>query len=181
MKPLARLYLTRQKLYDKDCDYTTNVLGQSSLTGQSSSSQECDTDDWSEWSMCSATCGEGTQFRTRNYINEDDREKCNRKLIEYRLCEAFMRTCPESGYLDENDTACELSPWSAWSSCSAACGKGTKTRSRKYNSPEHKRACEARPVTPSLQENEECYNGGEECTEFVQKRVCDYLFYMNSS
>lgn len=156
-------------MYDKDCEYSPAMPNQSGVAGQSTQSRECDTDAWSEWSMCSATCGEGTQFRSRIYINEDDHEKCNRKLIEYKPCEAFMHTCPEGGYLDENDPACELTPWSAWSSCSAACGTGTKTRSRKYTDPEHKRACEARPVTPALQENEECHNGGEGCTVFVQR------------
>lgn len=143
----------------------------SSSAGAGAAAGECDTEPWSDWSTCSVTCGEGSQFRARKYINEDDNRRCRKRLIEYRVCQAFMPICPENKYLDENDPACHLTPWSEWSSCSVTCGKGTKTRDRKYSSLEHKSACQARPNPPELQENDECYNGGEDCTEFVNHRV----------
>ena len=39
--------------------------------------------DWSEWSTCSASCGEGTQSRTRPCGNN---QICNWALEETRKC-----------------------------------------------------------------------------------------------
>ena len=85
---------------------------------------------WSSFSACSRTCGNGTQFRTRD---------CNEPLPHFggrdcstlgpsndtRVCN--MRPCPIHGSFSE---------WSEFSSCSETCGLGIKIRYRYCTNPE---------------------------------------------
>ena len=69
---------------------------------------------WTEWSICSLTCGTGEQTRTRNCsLNCDG-------VSSYELFET--KTC--------NDFICQYTMWSEWSNCSLTCGSGEQTRTR---------------------------------------------------
>ncbi|XP_048581714.1 uncharacterized protein LOC5511228 isoform X2 [Nematostella vectensis] len=100
--------------------------------------------EWSAWSDCSKSCGEGERYRTRNCTNPppawggldcryigDDRqdEKCK------------IRECPTDG---------NWGTWGTWSNCTASCGRGFVKRSRVCNSP-----------LPS--------NGGKPCAGFAHE------------
>eukprot|EP01060_Flectonema_neradi_P009552 TRINITY_DN167_c0_g1_i3.p1 TRINITY_DN167_c0_g1~~TRINITY_DN167_c0_g1_i3.p1 ORF type:complete len:614 (+),score=130.17 TRINITY_DN167_c0_g1_i3:78-1844(+) len=82
----------------------------------------CEVSEWSEWSTCSAPCGEGTQTRTRDIISAPEGgeggEGCP-PLVETRSC--TIQPC---------DVDCEVSEWSSWSDCDATCGGGSQTRTR---------------------------------------------------
>ncbi|XP_065653619.1 uncharacterized protein LOC136080639 isoform X2 [Hydra vulgaris] len=75
--------------------------------------------DWSTWSACNVTCGNGFMIRTR---------LCSRKNNASELCignNTDIQKC-------FNDTTCEesWSSWSNWSTCSNTTGFGQKNRTR---------------------------------------------------
>ncbi|XP_034082410.1 adhesion G protein-coupled receptor B1 isoform X4 [Gymnodraco acuticeps] len=93
---------------------------QSPQTVDSASGEE-----WSAWSVCSATCGEGWQSRTRLCVYGSYSTQCSGKLREQRACNNSA-VCPAAliavhGSWDE---------WSPWSLCSSTCGRGYRSRTR---------------------------------------------------
>jgi hypothetical protein len=82
--------------------------------------EDCVVGTWSLWDDCTVTCNKGIQTRSRNVINAS---KYNGKpcpdLEETTMCD--RGPCPVN---------CDVSPWSAYSSCSKSCGTGNWTRTR---------------------------------------------------
>ncbi|GLD59246.1 brain-specific angiogenesis inhibitor 1-like protein [Lates japonicus] len=85
------------------------------------------TDEWSPWSACSITCGEGWQSRTRVCATSSFTTQCTGPLRENRPCNNTA-VCPVDGSWNE---------WSAWSACSATCSSGTMQRTRECNGPSY--------------------------------------------
>ncbi|XP_058944976.2 coadhesin-like [Pocillopora verrucosa] len=86
--------------------------------------------DWSEFSECSATCGEGLRIRKRSCNNPEPKnggKNCNDlgADTDTKSCNSFP--CPvDGGY----------SQWSNFTECSISCGGGgIQSRSRKCNNP----------------------------------------------
>jgi hypothetical protein len=84
--------------------------------------------EWQPWTACSATCGEGVQYRTR--------------LITTRPQYGGKNCDPVSGDRKCNQHACPVdchqSAWGDWSACTRSCGSGTQSHTRSTNSePEH--------------------------------------------
>jgi len=81
---------------------------------------DCVLSDWSGWSSCSAECGGGVKERNRNVEVEAQHSgtPCD-STEEEQAC--GMQSCDED---------CVLSDWSAWSSCSKACGGGSFRRTK---------------------------------------------------
>ncbi|XP_007438326.2 adhesion G protein-coupled receptor B2-like, partial [Python bivittatus] len=78
-------------------------------------------EEWSQWSVCSLTCGQGTQVRTRSCVSSPYGTLCSGLLRETRTCNNTA-TCPVEGqWLD----------WGSWSRCSVSCSNGTQQRTRK--------------------------------------------------
>ncbi|XP_044749130.1 spondin-1-like [Coccinella septempunctata] len=161
MKPFAKLYLTRLKTYKKECaeeQVTTSDPSEMTTTEE----EKCPTTDWSEPSPCSVTCGKGTMLTEREFLNPEDGEdeECIQLKPLRNVYPCNMGKC----LLPANDTKCELTEWSEWSSCTVPCGIGTKTRDKKFKYPEFSDECENN--NPSdLQENGECDNDGKVCEE----------------
>ncbi|XP_073706258.1 adhesion G protein-coupled receptor B3-like [Garra rufa] len=95
-------------------------------------------EEWSQWSLCSVTCGQGSQVRTRTCVSPYG-SHCSGPLRESRVCNNTA-ACPVHGTWEE---------WSPWSLCSFTCGRGHRTRTRTCTPPQHGgRACEG-PETQS--------------------------------
>ncbi|XP_068069199.1 adhesion G protein-coupled receptor B3 isoform X4 [Danio rerio] len=95
-------------------------------------------EEWSQWSSCSVTCGQGSQVRTRTCVSPYG-SHCSGPLRESRVCNNTA-PCPVHGSWEE---------WSPWSLCSFTCGRGHRTRTRICTPPQHGgRACDG-PETQS--------------------------------
>ncbi|XP_029694965.1 adhesion G protein-coupled receptor B1 isoform X8 [Takifugu rubripes] len=116
--------------------------GQQSPQTDSTSGEE-----WSAWSVCSATCGEGWQSRTRFCVSSSYSTQCSGPLREQRPCNNSA-VCPVNGAWDE---------WSPWSLCSSTCGRGFRSRTR--------------TCTPPQFGGEPCV-GPEKQTKFCNIAVC---------
>ncbi|XP_069613111.1 adhesion G protein-coupled receptor B2 isoform X8 [Ranitomeya imitator] len=79
---------------------------------------------WSQWGVCSTTCGQGTHVRTRSCVSSPYGTLCSGPLRETRTCNNTA-TCPVEGiWLD----------WGPWGRCSVTCSNGTQQRTRKCSS-----------------------------------------------
>ncbi|XP_065568346.1 spondin-1-like isoform X2 [Artemia franciscana] len=138
MKPVAKLVISRQRVYDKSCsDPVSSFDDESELThsdnSEDASRPECAVSEWGQWSQCSVTCGKGLRMRQRFYINQmkADMMGCDRQLVEKEMCAAAIETCDGEDTF-KHDDVCAVSDWSPWSSCSVTCGKGFRSRTRRY-------------------------------------------------
>ncbi|XP_002063411.2 spondin-1 [Drosophila willistoni] len=164
MKPLATLYLTRKKLYIRECE--EDMMDQDGPL-------ECATHPWNEWNNCSARCGPGLSQRMRSYKNPilAANYNCDRRLDEMRQCQGTQcgvdaeEESPNADTGIEQDGSsfgvgsmaeCELTTWSEWSPCSATCGKGISTRSRDYFNSRARARCMTAVRLP-LEEQRQCF------------------------
>ena len=56
----------------------------------------CAATEWSNWSPCSATCGEGVRERRRYYMKSESANTCNRDMAETDSCDAKIRDCSKA-------------------------------------------------------------------------------------
>ena len=119
---------------------------------------DCQVGAWSAWSECSASCGTGTQTRTREIVvaAEHGGAACPSTLEEQRQCNTHP--CPVD---------CQVSAWSAWSECSASCGGGVRTRTRDIIQPAENGGMQC----PDLEQSEAC--NVQACPECTVDADCD--------
>ncbi|XP_051728930.1 adhesion G protein-coupled receptor B2 isoform X10 [Ctenopharyngodon idella] len=91
-------------------------------------------EEWSQWSVCSLTCGQGWQVRSRSCVSSPYGTLCSGPLRETRLCNNTA-TCP--GEPQHQAVHGLWEEWSSWSLCSVTCGRGSRTRSRICVLPQH--------------------------------------------
>ncbi|XP_060858413.1 spondin-1 isoform X4 [Metopolophium dirhodum] len=123
MKPIAKLHLMRQRLYEKSC----------SEEESKTESAVCDTGPWSDWDECSVTCGKGYSNRYRQYKNPEDAHKphCSKRSMTQRKgCYVLPSCAIESEETDTIDPKCDVTAFGQWSDCSAECGPGVTARFR---------------------------------------------------
>ncbi|XP_035664469.1 SCO-spondin-like [Branchiostoma floridae] len=120
-------YLTPGQVIAVDCNQCVCVNG-----GLDCTDHQCTTDGewstWSPWSNCTVTCGGGVQYRYRSCDNPPPSYgglACTGMGEEAVHCNT--QECPIHGNVGE---------WSQWTSCSASCGVGSRTRHRYCNDPE---------------------------------------------
>ncbi|XP_023216087.1 spondin-1-like isoform X2 [Centruroides sculpturatus] len=151
-KPVARMTVTRQRVYDKSCDDQDlfTLLPDIDVDRPSSNVTECAATPWSEFGPCSVSCGQGYQIRVRSYEEEQRSPSvdCDLQLEEKVACETEC----------VGDVSCETSPWSRWTECSSTCGRGLRTRSRKYRNYAARKVC-----TLDLMEKEACGPSETDC------------------
>ncbi|XP_031566332.1 uncharacterized protein LOC116301420 [Actinia tenebrosa] len=123
----------------RTCTNPAPANGGSNCDGPSSETQACMVpcppplpgwSDWASWSSCSATCGGGSQSRTRTCTNPppaNDGRSCEGTSSETKSC--ATNTCPppkiDGGWSD----------WTSWSSCPVTCGGGSQSRTRTCTNP----------------------------------------------
>ncbi|XP_075211469.1 spondin-1-like isoform X2 [Lycorma delicatula] len=156
MKPLARLYLNRQRTYERSC----------SESGEATEDEDaCEISrQWSEWSACIPTenCGSGFQTRQREYKEPEKAGTllCTEQVTQRRNCTTPESTCgPYRGNLNSVNPECEQAEWGEWSSCSAVCGRGNKVRTRIF-----KEQWEKECLFSEFQETRECEGSQTDCT-----------------
>uniref|UniRef100_A0A8C5NBP8 Adhesion G protein-coupled receptor B3 n=1 Tax=Gouania willdenowi TaxID=441366 RepID=A0A8C5NBP8_GOUWI len=135
LNPQTEGCLSPQLQAGQTCNLTAEVkrppkegeyLSPFSHTGESGA------EEWSQWSSCSVTCGQGSQVRTRTCVSPYGTH-CSGPLRESRVCNNTA-PCPVHGVWEE---------WSPWSLCSFTCGRGHRTRTRMCAPPQHGgRACD---------------------------------------
>lgn len=74
MKPIAKLHITRQRLYSKACEAET------------SEEPNCSRSEWLNWTPCSASCGKGVKIRQRAHMTEKQAAECRLSFVEHKNC-----------------------------------------------------------------------------------------------
>ncbi|KAG8451547.1 hypothetical protein GDO86_003666 [Hymenochirus boettgeri] len=111
---------------------------------------------WSLWGVCSMTCGQGIQTRTRSCVSSPYGTLCSGPLRETRTCNN-SDSCPVDGqWLD----------WGTWGRCSVTCSNGTQQRSRKCGITSQTAAdCRGQQVETKECINSECPASHEMCKD----------------
>eukprot|EP01060_Flectonema_neradi_P009550 TRINITY_DN167_c0_g1_i1.p2 TRINITY_DN167_c0_g1~~TRINITY_DN167_c0_g1_i1.p2 ORF type:complete len:582 (+),score=135.94 TRINITY_DN167_c0_g1_i1:1589-3334(+) len=104
---------------------------------------DCEVSEWSSWSDCDATCGGGSQTRTRT-ITVDP-------VGNGAACPDLSET--QSCNTDPCPIHCVVSEWSDWGTCSVPCGTGIRARTRTVL------------VDPQF--------GGTSCPQLIEQEVCN--------
>lgn len=140
MKPLARLYLSRQRLYEKNCEAIITHETQN----------DCAVGKWTDWSKCDNPCGKGRRSRQRYYINPQlaYQKGCKKKLTDHEECHGIKENCDDVP-MEENensrknfDAECVLTKWTPFGDCSTDCGRGQRSRSRRYKVRKNHKKCQ---------------------------------------
>ncbi|CAJ1435407.1 unnamed protein product, partial [Effrenium voratum] len=80
---------------------------------------------WTSWSSCTSSCGIGHKVRERQVTSSQEGAGFSGALKEASSCGevSHSKACEEK-------VDCAWADWSAWGSCSASCGFGSRTRNR---------------------------------------------------
>ncbi|CAK6949712.1 adhesion G protein-coupled receptor B2 isoform X3 [Scomber scombrus] len=109
-------------------------------------------EEWSQWSVCSLTCGQGWQVRTRSCVSSPYGTLCSGALRETRMCNNTA-SCPgEPGITGSVEG--QWLEWGPWLKCSVTCNTGSQQRQRRCSASVHGWAeCKG-----PHQESRECIN-----------------------
>ncbi|XP_060591795.1 uncharacterized protein LOC132746607 [Ruditapes philippinarum] len=80
---------------------------------------------WSSWTSCDVTCGNGKHLRLRTCTNQfATTNDCIGESLQIREC--TIGNCTVNG---------QWAYWSSWTSCDVTCGKGRRLRTRRCTDP----------------------------------------------
>jgi len=128
----------------------TDVIINNGISRTPDSVRDCEVSPWSPAESCSEACGGGSQRLIRTVIVAEGTQGMPCPALETsRVCN--VQSCPVD---------CKVSEWSAWTQCSAMCGGGTRSRTRRvFHAAQHggaicpgengnAEACNMQPCTP---------------------------------
>ncbi|XP_043994657.1 adhesion G protein-coupled receptor B2 isoform X1 [Gambusia affinis] len=126
----------RQDPYDDDLKVKTQRPRSADLPGVfQAQTGDPAAEEWSPWSVCSLTCGQGWQVRTRSCVSSPYGTLCSGALRETRMCNNTV-SCPgEPGIISTVEG--QWLEWGAWSKCSVTCNTGTQMRQRRCSPSVH--------------------------------------------
>lgn len=114
IKSRSRTIITPPVNGGKECP----VLSENVICNTKLKPLDCVVSEWTNYSPCSAECGDGYQTRTRTIIkNEENGGKICPNVKEENKCK--IKSCP----ID-----CGLSEWQPWSTCANSCDIQTRNR-----------------------------------------------------
>jgi len=124
------------------------ALTQEKACNEQACAVDCVVSAWGAFSACSVSCGGGKQQQSRKVTTAaaNGGAACP-ELIRSQDCNS--QPCPTNAPAVD----CQVGAWGAWSACSASCGGGKQTSTRKV-------------TTPSA-------NGGAACPVLTQERDCN--------
>lgn len=139
------------------------------------SNPDCEFSDWEEWTGCSCSC-DGVSHRTR-VISKGGRgtgAACAGETQEIRPCNPVIGGDRPLGCSPVDPVDCKLSDWEQWSTCSAPCGGGQKSRGRSLDTPAQAggRPCEG-PLAETLGCNSEPCKIDCKWTEWSSWSACE--------
>ena len=142
------LQLSVDPLKDNNCDMSEWVNTFVCRKKASTTPVDCVVAPWSEWGVCSMSCGHG--WATRERIIERSPQNGGKHcpaLSENKACNT--KACPSD---------CILRPWGKWSTCTRTCNIGHRTRVRSVRAaPQHGgRACGALTQTRTCSSGKKC-------------------------
>uniref|UniRef100_A0A8C5HCX8 Adhesion G protein-coupled receptor B3 n=1 Tax=Gouania willdenowi TaxID=441366 RepID=A0A8C5HCX8_GOUWI len=126
LNPQTEGCLSPQLQAGQTCNLTAEVKRPPKEVSPFSHTGESGAEEWSQWSSCSVTCGQGSQVRTRTCVSPYGTH-CSGPLRESRVCNNTA-PCPVDGQWQE---------WSSWSDCSVTCANGTQQRTRQCSAAAH--------------------------------------------
>ncbi|XP_053376882.1 SCO-spondin-like [Mercenaria mercenaria] len=140
----------RSCVFDQNRPHWQDCPAGGGIEKRSCAKQDCQVDgvwaDWGAWHICTASCGGGTQERTRVCSfkkGSPHGANCTGDTHDSQPCETQF--CPVDGVLTD---------WSKWTYCSTTCNGGTRFRTRRCifpNNVPHGADC-----IGSLQDQEPC-------------------------
>lgn len=133
------------KYRHRDCSNPAPAFGGSACKGTSYQQEICDVpfcpvdggwSTFSNWSTCSVSCGDGVGMQVRNRIcnapvPEFNGRECIGESYEVKHCSEALCSATTTNSPSVKEIPLEWSVWSAWSECTALCGSGLKSRTRK--------------------------------------------------
>uniref|UniRef100_A0A3P8W5Y0 Adhesion G protein-coupled receptor B2 n=1 Tax=Cynoglossus semilaevis TaxID=244447 RepID=A0A3P8W5Y0_CYNSE len=120
----------RQESYDDDLKVKTQRPRSADQPGVfQAQTGDPAAEEWSQWSVCSLTCGQGWQVRTRSCVSSPYGTLCSGALRETRMCNNTAACPGDPGIISSVHGLWD--EWSSWSLCSVTCGRGSRTRTRK--------------------------------------------------
>ncbi|XP_022654943.1 spondin-1-like isoform X3 [Varroa jacobsoni] len=154
MKPVARLTISRQRLYEKVCGADEERMAGTVDQPIDDMRDECASHEWTAFGPCNQNC---VRVRSRAYqfLEKAQAAQCRSTLVHTIPCE-------ECGTFN-----CETTPWSSWEDCPVTCGRGWRTRHRRFKNKMANKVC-----SQELMQKIPCEGTLPECTDDVIPSEC---------